>query len=112
MRLAQPFFPLRIPERFPLIVPLFESFYDTCNLLSRSTGKSRDNVLGRRLEQTDDIPDELFAAFDGYEHVEVLVADIDAIFHERSLEYRFSLGVLFTELLDNLCRSLDRKSVV
>lgn len=104
-RLSQPFLSVQMPVGLPLIVPLFESFYDTCDLLSRSAGKGGNNVLGRRLEQTDDIPDKLFAALDGYEHVEVLVADINTILYVCSLEHRFPLRVLLTELLDDLCRS-------
>src|SRR5699024_7587224 len=94
------------PEKNPLIVPLFEGFYDTCNLLTCSAGKCRNDILRRRLEQSDDIPDKLFAALDGYEHVEVLVAYINTFFHIRGLEHRLPLWVLFAELLDNLCRSL------
>ena len=92
----------------PLVVPLFEGFYDASNLLSCSAGKSGHDVLDRRLEQADDIPDEFLATLDGNEGVEVLVADIDAILYEGCFQDRLSERIALAELLDNLGGCLVR----
>lgn len=65
--------------------------------------ESADDVLGRRLEESDDVGDELLLALDSHESLEILRA-VDGLLYIGALEYGLLIGSC--ELLDDLCGSI------
>lgn len=64
-----------------------------------------DNVLGRRLEQADNVADKLVFALDIGKGLQLLLTNVYCFLHEGTLQHRKRVS-LVAELLDELSRSI------
>ena len=62
-----------------------EGFEDTGQFVATAR-QSRDNVLGWRLEQTDEFTEQFLLAFNGCEAFELVSTDVDAGVNESTLQ--------------------------
>ena len=73
--------------------------------LATTTLQSADNILGRRLQQSDDVGNKLVLALEVAQCLEILLTDKHSLFDVCGLECGDSL-LLLPEVLNQSCRSI------